>query len=298
MKKWLIIAALLIVVGCVAFVVTMASLDWDFTRLSTDKFVSNQHEISEFYNKINIVTDTADVIFVPSESAETTILCYEQEKVTHTVVVEKETLTVRVEDAREWYNHIGIHFNTPKITVYLPQGVYAALFVVTDTGDISVPEKLEFETLDVSTDTGNITLSASASQTMKAKTDTGNIRVENVSVGDIQLIASTGNAYITSIRCKDLSVRENTGNVHLKDVMATSQFSIETDTGNVKFDKCDAAEILVKTDTGDVTGSLLSEKIFHTKTATGKVSVPHTTSGGKCQIVTSTGDIKLEILAG
>ena len=72
-------------------------------------------------------------------------------------------------------------------------------------------------------------------------------------------------------------------------------FSIERSTGDVRFTDCDAAEICVKTDTGDVTGSLLSDKVFITNTDTGSVNVPETISGGKCEIITDTGDIKITI---
>ena len=53
--------------------------------------------------------------------------------------------------------------------------------------------------------------------------------------------------------------------------------------------------IMVKTSTGNVKGTLLSDKIFVTDTSTGRVSVPKTTSGGKCEITTSTGDIEIEL---
>ena len=57
-------------------------------------------------------------------------------------------------------------------------------------------------------------------------------------------------------------------------------------TGDVKFDACDASEISVKTDTGDVTGSLLTDKVFITNTDTGRVNVPQTATGGRCEIIT------------
>ena len=51
----------------------------------------------------------------------------------------------------------------------------------------------------------------------------------------------------------------------------------------------------MKTGTGNVTGSLLTEKIFLTETGTGRVEVPQTATGGKCQIRTGTGDIRIKI---
>lgn len=71
---------------------------------------------------------------------------------------------------------------------------------------------------------------------------------------------------------------------------------MESDTGEVNFEKSDATSIVVRTDTGDVTGTLLSEKVFLTETETGNTDVPKTTAGGTCEITTSTGDIEIEII--
>jgi hypothetical protein len=51
----------------------------------------------------------------------------------------------------------------------------------------------------------------------------------------------------------------------------------------------------MKANTGDIRGSLLSEKIFITKTTTGSVRVPSTASGGTCELITGTGDITVTI---
>jgi len=63
----------------------------------------------------------------------------------------------------------------------------------------------------------------------------------------------------------------------------------------VKFDGCDAEEIFVETDTGDVKGTLLSEKVFMANSDTGKISFHKTVTGGRCEIETDTGDIKIQI---
>jgi DUF4097 and DUF4098 domain-containing protein YvlB len=86
-----------------------------------------------------------------------------------------------------------------------------------------------------------------------------------------------------------------TGDIALLNLSAEESISIERDTGDVKFYECDAGEIFVKTSTGDVTGNLLSEKTFVTDSNTGKITVPKNTVGGKCEIFTDTGDIKINI---
>ena len=77
--------------------------------------------------------------------------------------------------------------------------------------------------------------------------------------------------------------------------MATGRFEIKRSTGKVIFEDCDAAEIFIKTSTGKVKGSLLSEKIFIIETNTGRVDVPKTLTGGRCEISTDTGNIFVEI---
>ena len=316
MKIGLIMGASLVFLGLIVFGGVMTMLKWDFTRLSTTKYETNTYEIGEAYKNISVNTNTADVILVPSEHAERRVICHEQKNIKHSVAVMEDTLVIEVVDTRKWYEHIGISFGSPKITVYLPQGEYAALSVTSSTGDVEIPKNFNFKSIDISEDTGDVTCYASASEGIKIKTSTGHIRVENLSAGmldlsvttgdvkllgvssagDVKISVSTGKTQSTDVKCKSLISSGNTGNITLKNVIASEAFSIERSTGDVKLDGCDAAELRIKTDTGDVTGSLLSDKVFITQTDTGRIDVPKTTSGGRCEITTDTGDIKINIV--
>ena len=63
----------------------------------------------------------------------------------------------------------------------------------------------------------------------------------------------------------------------------------------MRFKNSDANDIFVETDTGHVTGTLLTDKVFITQTDTGDVDIPKTVDGGRCEIITDTGDIKINI---
>ncbi len=314
-KVWLIIAASFVLVGGIIFGGVMSMLKWDFTKLSTVKYETNNYEITENFNNISIITDTADVVFVPSENQKASVVCREQKNMKHSVTVQNGKLVIGVVDTRKWYEYIGINLGTLKITVYIPQDEYGALFVKSSTGNVEIPTEFKFENIDISESTGNVMNYASASKNIIIKTSTGNIRVENVSAGTLDLSVSTGGITVsnvtcegnvktnvstgktnlTNIECKNVVSNGNTGAISLKNVIAAEKFSIERSTGDVKFNGCDAAEIFVKTDTGDVTGSLLSNKVFVVETDTGSADVPKTTTGGKCEITTSTGDINISI---
>ncbi|MBQ8215129.1 MAG: DUF4097 family beta strand repeat protein [Clostridia bacterium] len=314
-KVWLIIAASFVLVGGLIFGGVMSMLKWDFTKLSTDEYETHDYEIDENFNNISIITDTADILFVPSENQKTSVVCHEQKNMKHSVTVQNGKLVIEIVDTRKWYEYIGINFGTPKITVYIPQGEYGALLVKSSTGNVEIPKEFKFENIDISESTGNVTNYASASENIIIKTSTGNIRVENVSAStldlsvstggvavsnvtcesDVKISVSTGKTNLTNIRCKNVVSTGNTGEISLNNVIAAEKFSIERSTGDVRFEGSDATEISVKTDTGDVTGTLLSEKVFITETSTGSINVPKTTSGGKCEITTSTGDINISI---
>ena len=275
-KTWLIIAASLVLVGCILFGGVMQMLKWDFEKLSTGKYETSNHEIQEEYKNISIVTDTADVVFMPSESQTTSVVCHEQKNMKHTVTVKDDTLAIEIDDTRKWYEYIGIYFGSPKITVYIPQGEFGTLSVKASTGDICV-ENVLADAIDLRVSTGRITITNVTCQ------EDANIRV------------STGKTILTDLQCKNLTSTGDTGNMILNQVIAEEKFSIERSTGDIKLEGCDAAEIFMETDTGDVVGSLRTDKVFVAHADTGKVEVPKTATGGRCEITTDTGDIKITI---
>lgn len=314
-KIWLVIATALVLAGCIIFGGVMSMLKWDFRKLSTEKYETNSYEMEEDYQNISVAAKNADILFVPSEDTKTSVVCYQQKNVKHTVTVRDGALVIETTDTRKWYERFGIHFDTPKITVSIPRGEYSTLLVKSNTGDVEIPKEFEFERIDISQGTGNVTNYACASEEIKIKASTGNIYVETISVGaldlsvstgqitvcdvtcqgDVKLHVSTGEADLSDMTCKNLISTGNTGDISIKDVTAAEAFSIKRSTGDVKLKNADAAEIFIETDTGDVRGSLLTDKVFLVHTDTGKVKVPKTTTGGVCEVNTNTGDIHLTV---
>ena len=113
--------------------------------------------------------------------------------------------------------------------------------------------------------------------------------------GDADVEVTTGRVKLTALAARDVAVETDTGDVTLSGVIASGKLTVNTDTGSVRLDMSDAAEISIETDTGDVVGSLLTDKIFIAKTDTGRVDVPASASGGRCEITTDTGNIIITI---
>ena len=312
---WLLIAVALVLGGAILFGGVMISVNWNFGKLSTVAYETNEYSIHEVYQNISVVTDTADVVFLPADEAECRVVCHEQSRAKHTVSVRDGTLVIELVDTRKWYEYIGVNFDTDKVTVWVPSKVSGNLSLRADTGDVEISEALRFASMDVSVSTGNVHNRASVAQEMKIRATTGDISVEAVSAGSMMLSVttgkvtvsdvkctgevsvgvSTGKARLTNTTCANLTSDGNTGSIWLKNVVAAETLCIERTTGDVTFDGCDAGEITVITDTGNVTGSLLSEKVFVVQTDTGRIQVPATTTGGTCRITTDPGDIQLHI---
>ena len=309
---------------------------FNFSSFLTPKHEMKTHDVSEDFNTIKINTLDADISIFPSDDDSCKVICYENNKRSHTVSVSDGTLTVDCIDGRKWYDYIGINSGNTLLSIYLPKQEYASLYIKSQTGDVGIPAELSFVDIDVSVTTGDVKCYASVANAISIKASTGDIELENLSAKDISLRVSTGEIEVDSVsceesfnvtvrtgrteledvRCKMLTTEGTTGKLFLSDVIASESISIKRDTGDVTLEACDAENLIIKTDTGDVTltacdaenliiktdtgdvnGTLLSDKIFFAKTNTGKTDVPKTTKGGTCEVTTATGDIKFGIVS-
>ena len=315
-KKTVRIALWLCSVGLLITLVSFIAVGFDVKKLDTVAYETNTYEIKDDFSNITIKTQTADLHFVPWEEEHCKVVCYEEEKVRHTVTVQKNTLVIDVTDTRKWYDHIGMSFEDAELTVYLPRKQYEALEIEGDTGAVEVPEVFDFETATVETDTGDVDWQASVAGNLTIETDTGAVNVDTDILEKLEVKTSTGDVFVDSVRnglsvsvetntgairlnnlrCRIFTVKNDTGEIRIKDTVASLNGTVLSQTGDVTLENSDAVESLyIKTDTGDVTGTLLSGKLFQTETDTGNVDVP-ATNGYPCVIITDTGDIHIEVV--
>lgn len=296
-KKWILAAVIFIVAGALLFVGALAAVRFDITELSTQRFQTNFYEFDEDFDKVSVDVRTAAVTLVPSEEDVCRIECFEEDTQLHSVKIQDGTLMISTIDNRKWYDNIMISFKAPAITIYLPEEAYDSLSVVTKTGNIEIPDGFSFETVIITGTTSNITCDASVSKDIEVNTTTGIISVGLSDAETIELSATTGMVMVNDTACSYLTAETGTGQVRLENVIAKESIRVETGTGGVRFEGCDASDIMVKTGTGSVEGTLLSEKIFDVHTSTGSIRVPDTTSGGRCEITTGTGNIEISLPA-
>ncbi|MBQ8424931.1 MAG: DUF4097 family beta strand repeat protein [Clostridia bacterium] len=314
-KISLIISLCFVFTGAILFVIAMSINNWDFKKLGSQNFETNSYEFTQEFNNLLINTSTADIDFQYSNDEKCKIICYENKKEKHSTTIENGILSINCINEKKWYDYISLFSNNPKITVYLPKLESLNLEIKLSTGDINITD-FTFENISISASTGDVKCSASSKKQTKIHLSTGDIFIENsmaenydlvsstgliklnnvVCSNEIKLKVTTGDNYLTNVNCKNIVSTGSTGDINLNSVIATNNISITRNTGDVEFYKCDASEIVIKTSTGDVEGTLLSDKVFITKSNTGDIEIPKTTTGGKCKITTNTGDIEISII--
>ena len=278
-KIWLLTAAALILIGGLIFVGVMTALKWDFTKLSTARYVTKDYEITEEFTGVSVESTAAKIQILPSEDETTRVTCLEAEHTPYTVCVRDGILKIEEQNHKKWYQDIGINFGSPKVTVYLSNAVYAELTVKNTTGAVSV-QNISAENMTVTVSTGHVTI------TEVRCPDTLRIRV------------TTGDTTLKNVQCGNLWSDGNTGHLTMEQVEATWKLFAERTTGNVQFSRCDARQISISSTTGDVSGSWLTPKSYEVRTTTGKVSVPKTDgcvtdTNGSCAVKTTTGNITI-----
>lgn len=85
-------------------------------------------------------------------------------------------MVIQSADPGGWYAQVGLYFDTPKITVYLPESQYRTLTVTGSTGAIELPEAFTFERAEITSSTGNVVFCAAVSGAASIQTTTGDIR--------------------------------------------------------------------------------------------------------------------------
>ena len=231
----------------------------------------------------------------------------------NSLVIDESTGNVSITNAFRFGN-VDIRISTGEVTL---ENVNAdSLSIKTSTGKMSLNEITCNGDVNLKVSTGDSYLRGISCKNLISKGSTGDITIENLTAyenafverttakvgitdstvgGNLDIEVSTGKSNLSGIRCANLTSDGDTGYISLTDVIAEGKFDIERGTGDVNFNACDAAEIYVETDTGDVKGTFLSDKVYIVFTDTGKINVPKTVTGGRCEISTDTGNIKIEI---
>ena len=289
------------------------------------------------------------------------------------VTVTDDTLFIKREGERKWFENFTDLRDKAAIRLYLPKKEYAGLYIKTSSGDVKVPGGFGFTAVNIGTKSGvvmfcasvsgltaikavsgDIGLYSTSSANISAQSTKGDVSAENVlaenemkieaTSGDIRLLcvrsgeltvgsvsgdisidkassfgliarstngdmairnvisetdisvsAVNGDVKLSGIKARDVVSSSVNGDIAFTSVTATGSIRISNQNGDIHLTESDAGDLTLKTTSGDISGTLLTEKIFSATALSGSVSVPHTSSGGRCEAKTLSGDITLRI---
>lgn len=312
-KTWLIVAGVLVVLGPILIVIGAAAGGVNFS--GEGNYETKTYEITATFDQIAVTTDITDIELAAADEKQCKVVCDEAEGRENSAEVQDGTLVIKSQDNRQWFDRlVSFSMRSPKIRVYLPQKMYSSLTIDTDTGDVIIPQGMEFGKAEIKGDTSDVSCLADIKDSVEINCGTGDVvlggklgtATVTTSTGDIDIMSAdstadisintdTGDVTMKTVNCSGLELESTTGDQTLTDVVASGDMNIRSTTGDVVFEHSDAENITVNTTTGDVTGTLRTDKIFSTDTATGDVNVQSAANGGKCEIKTSTGDITISV---
>ena len=311
------IAGALILAGIILCAAAAAFCDFGSGGMNTMSLVRKTYSVGQDFSAVSISDESSNVRLLPSGDGECRVICSESEngKLHYDVTVSEGVLTVQRIDQRDLLERVGISFGGTDLELYLPKTEYDRLTVRTSSGGIRVPEDFRFGEAQGEASSGGIIFSASVDESLTLNAASGSISVSGVSPrslsasalsGSVTLEAvnaeetlygetSSGTLSLTGVRCGELTAQSTSGGIHLTDVVASGTVTAQSSSGSVRLNQCDGAELFIRTSSGGVSGTLLSDKVFLTETASGSVRVPRTVTGGACEITTSSGSIDISI---
>lgn len=313
MKKLIVV---LIIIGCFLLVFGSGIFTLGLKNQQGNTDMTKTYNFDEnTINSIDIDFSTSNIELIVSNDETKKVVCNETEKEYHTVEVVEGTLKIRKIDERKWYEKIfAFDFRKKEVKVYLPSSTRCDVLIKGSTGKIKVNEGFSFKSVDIKTSTGDIDLSSKAeylnikvstgdvllnkinTSSLNISGGTGDINIKDTNVsGEIKINVSTGKVKIEDVKSTFLDIESSTGKVSITNTIINGDMKVDISTGDLSIKDSDAETLKITMGTGDITGNLLSSKIFNVKSSTGKISVPSSTSGGLCEITTSTGDILITI---
>ena len=307
MKRILTLVSALVILSALMLTLSGCSADDDFVKFlqnTSDKSAS----IEEEFANIEIISGTAELTFVPANECKIEYTTHK--RITYSTTVENGTLKIKVEDNRHWLQRIFSFGDSSKLTVYLPAGMYSALTIQQDTGNIKVPAGYVFGSVDIDVSTGDISFNASVIEALKIHATTGDIALENVSCGSLDTKVTTGKTSLSNVSVMgDATVKASTGDTELEnvrfdnlstvartgDLTATGlnggSLSIERSTGEVSLCNVNCGDMTVAVSSGKVALTDVSCTNFTSTGTTGDIEMTSLIARGKIDIERSTGDV-------
>lgn len=297
MKKTVLIALLLVVVGAVLLAVGFAANGFHIPSTYGD-FHPESVTVEESFTEVCINNGSYRVRVVPSEDGSCRADFDASDKMTFEVSVADGVLTVRQKDLRKWYERIGwSNFGKRYLTLSLPEATYGKLTVESGSGSMEMATPYTFGEVGIEIGSGSFSAEGLTAERLNLHISSGSTTISSISVnGELDARLSSGSIKMNGVRAGSLAVKVSSGKVTAADTVAAGDAKITVSSGGVVLDGFDAATIDVHVSSGGVKGTLLTAKNFDAHASSGSVTVPPSdSSAGLCKVSVSSGSVNLAI---
>ena len=289
----MIVAAGLLLAGIACMVVGLAmgghhDLAEEKTPLTATHFTPEGA-----FNSVTVDTIAADVTLAYAEDGVCRVEARDRESITYTAEILDNTLLIRAEDHRSWWEHVEFFgtSQTPTVTVYLPAKSLKTLSVDVTTGDVSVPRDFTFSgNVELSSNSGDLTLLAAVEGDTSLETTTGDVTVEGKHK-TVSASATTGDVTLRHVDAKELTVSVTTGSIHVQKAVAVA-VTAAAGTGDVILEDVITDDaIRVTTTTGDQQLLRVLCGSMTLRAGSGCVTLTESVVLGHAAVKTTTGDV-------
>ena len=224
-------------ISLILLIVVVGGLTFMFKTMNVIAESDNKtvQEDSSFTN-IEITTNNAEVVIVPTKSPEATVEytgANKKKKYIFNVDVKGDTLSVQLKQKRRFFFSFGFHSGDLKLAVSVPEKQYKNLQVKSDNGRISV-ENLQSERVLLETDNGQIHVKKVEAKTVNVETDNGEVVLENV-LGEIKGITDNGQiSLMTNSIDWPIDLSTDNGSIEVKTESEPENARIDAKTDNGK----------------------------------------------------------------
>ncbi len=273
-----VILALAVLGGIIILIAGLAS------NSGNDKTKPDTISILHYYTTIEIEETAGDVEVVFTSSGNSRIEAYKKgadgEEIFYVNTqgnTSTSTLKIFSVDNRKWYQKWFDNTLDLKVTVYLPSQEYKQIKIKTVSGDITINDKFNCETLKLSSVSGDISSKALASETLNVSTTSGDVDIYGDGLGDVNVTTTSGDISFNKVFAHLLYAKSVSGGISFFDYAQADQMRFETTSGNIAGKIVESKNIRVETTSGnvDVVKSFGGEPLLSMKTVSGNITVKY-----------------------
>lgn len=302
-RVFLIIAAVLLTIGVLLFLVGMIGGGFAFDRLSLTAAYEEKHlsRMSNAYTEIIFTDVNASITVLPVAGEEMRITYYESDS--DMFQVEETDGRFSMQRTYKWsIKNLFQFFSLPKdlsVTIELPERYAGSLTIKTNNGSISAQALFHIEHLSLKTNNGKIELTDLAvTGAYEGHTSNGKVTAQNIRANAFS--QTTSNGIITASQLsivETLSLQTSNGRIELSDSTA-GEISCSTSNSGIEIQNIFAPLIELKTSNGAIKGNIsasMDDYKIESKTANGKNSLPTKKESGAYLLTAKTSNGSIDV---